>query len=103
MNMDEKGFILYEVMLSLFVIAIVTTMIVPSIIEIQNLRNGINQEREAIRLLAYDLRMDSENSVLPESFNKSENINENGVMLTCLKWHGSRGMDHEWCLESIKN
>lgn len=103
MSMDDRGFILYEVMLSLIILSIVTSLILPAIIEIQHLRNAASEERKAIRLLAYEIGMPEENTLESDYYRKSEIYKSDGTVFTCLTWPGSKELDHEWCLETIQN
>ncbi|AOM82650.1 type II secretion system protein [Salisediminibacterium beveridgei] len=102
MSMGDQGFVLYEGMLSLVIIGILTSMILPAVIEIQQFRIAVSDERQAIRLLSYEIGMSEADSDLPDYYRKFELLNSNGTAFTCLTWPGAKELDHEWCLETLQ-
>lgn len=105
MKTDEKGFILFEAMLSLILISIAVTFIIPSVIHIQELRSNTQDHREAVRLLDYEVRGGRDASFIHGSEGKydlSEQVVDSGMKEVCIHWEGAGNRDFQWCLETMQ-
>lgn len=105
MRLDDRGFILFETMLSLFVLAVIVSFVIPSLIHIQELRSNTLDHREAIRFLDYEIREGRETAYSlddEEKYYYSENVMDSGKMEVCIQWRGVRDSENQWCLETLQ-
>ncbi|ADH99793.1 hypothetical protein [Salisediminibacterium selenitireducens] len=105
MNMDEKGFILFETMLSLFILAVTVSFVIPSLIHIQELRSNTLDHSEAIRFLDYEIREGQEAAYRQDEEGKyyySESVVGSGKMEVCIHWKEARNSENQWCLETLQ-
>ncbi|MEK4565611.1 competence type IV pilus minor pilin ComGE [Alkalihalobacillus sp. FSL R5-0424] len=101
-----SGFTLIEVMISLVLLSIVTTFILPVLIKIHQERVVIKQQEEALYLLE-DYALAFTHGTAAASFNHSlyqfkNEVIADGSTQFCLTWEGANSRNYESCLYTKK-
>lgn len=101
-----NGFTLIEVMISLVLLSILATFILPVLIKIHQERVVIKQQEEALYLIE-DYALSFTHGHAPASFSHSlyqfkQEVIADGSTQFCLMWEGANLRDYESCLYTKK-
>ncbi|SER49930.1 type II secretion system protein [Salipaludibacillus aurantiacus] len=107
MTKSEKGFFLYETVLSLLILSIIMTAMFPVIMQVQTERMMIREQREAVTLVRKEMlkQYEAPQSGFPEKLEGEEQIysltvkNKGAhVQEYCLNWEGRNSRAQTYCL-----
>ncbi|MGJ9383261.1 hypothetical protein [Salipaludibacillus sp. CF4.18] len=110
MKNSSKGFLLYEGMIALLILMVITICFLPYFVIVQHERLTIREQQEAMMLLqefAF-LHMYEDASTFPSQITSEQQeytlsvtaSNYGNAKDLCLSWEGSNHREQNWCIST---